>query len=89
MEAGDLVVDALAQLGIEARPPTGGPDARSDLVIDPQGVATTVEVTRRSLVTDDVARHLLDEAAPDAVLLIGGDRVTESARRLRPAGVRR
>jgi hypothetical protein len=53
-----------------------------DLVIEPGG--TRVQVKRRALVTDDVARRLL-AAAPQpsgSVLLLVGDRVTEAARRL-------
>lgn len=43
-----------------------------------------MQVERRALVTDEVARRLLTEAptSPNSVLLVVGDRVTESARRL-------
>ena len=43
-----------------------------------------MQVKRRALVTDDVARRLLAETPPhpDSVLLVVADRVTESARRL-------
>lgn len=41
-----------------------------------------MEVTYRSLVTYDVAHRLLAEHTQDAVLVVVGDRVTETARRL-------
>jgi len=77
-----LLVDALAQLGVQARQAAGVPDQGIDLVIEPG--KTRVRVKRRALVTDDVARRLLDErpGLPDSVLLVVGDRVTGTARRL-------
>lgn len=82
MDTEALVVDAFAQLGVEARQLVGMPGG-GDLVLDPDGVGTPVEVKRRSLVTDDVAERLLAEVArPDGVLLVVGDRVTETARKL-------
>jgi DNA-binding transcriptional ArsR family regulator len=82
MDSADLVVDALAQLGVWARPPTGGHDHGINLVIEPVG--TQVQLRRRALVTDDVAGRLLTETppSPNAVLLVVGDRITETARRL-------
>jgi DNA-binding transcriptional ArsR family regulator len=78
----DLLVDALAQLGVQARQAAGVDDDGIDVVIEPGG--THVQVKRRALVTDDVARRLLAGTPPPsgAVLLLVGDRVTEAARRL-------
>ncbi len=75
-------MDALAQLGVQARQAVGVPDEGFDLVIEPGG--TRVQVERRALVTDEVARRLLVGAprSPNSVLLVVGDRVTETARRL-------
>lgn len=75
-----LVIDALAQLGVQAAGSSGSRTA--EVVIEPVG--TRVRVERRALVTDDVAGRLLAEEPrfPDAVLLVVGDRVTEPARRL-------
>jgi hypothetical protein len=52
------------------------------LVIEPG--ETLVQVKRRALVTDEVARRLLAErpGPPGSVLVVVGDRVTETARRL-------
>jgi hypothetical protein len=78
----DLLVDALAQIGVQARQAVGVGDDGIDVVIEPGGIY--VQVKRRALVTDDVARRLLAETPPPsgAVLLLIGDRVTEAARRL-------
>jgi DNA-binding transcriptional ArsR family regulator len=77
-----LLIDALAELGVQARQAVGVPDEGIDLVIEPG--ETRVRVKRRVLVTDEVARRLLAETPrpPDSVLLVVGDRVTETARRL-------
>jgi hypothetical protein len=82
MDDGDLVVDALAQLGVEARLPAGAHRHGIDLVVEPVG--TQVQVKRRALITDDVANRLLADTppSPGSVLLVVGDRVTETARRL-------
>ena len=79
-----FVVDAFAQLGIEARPLVGTPGRDVDFVLDPDGVAATVQVQYRSLVTDDVAEGLLAESSsPGAVvLLVVADRVTDAARKV-------
>lgn len=84
MDAEELVLDAFAQLGIDARIEAGAADGRVDLLLDPDGVGASVEIKRRSLVTDDVATRLLAEADPAAggAVLVVGDRVTEAARRL-------
>lgn len=83
MDLEALVVDAFAQLGIAVTSAVDAPDGRVDLVIDPAGVNTAVALKHRSTVTDDVAIRLLAEGpASGAVLLIVGDRVTESARRI-------
>ncbi len=81
MDTDAVVVDAFAQLGIEAQIPVGAPDS-CDLVLEPHGVSTQIQVKRRSLVTEDVAQRLLREAAPDVVLLVIADRVTSGARRV-------
>lgn len=81
MDTEALVVDAFAQLGIEAQPPAE-PERGDDLVLDPWGVAVALQVKRRSLVTDHVAERLLADAATDATLLVAGDRVTDAARRV-------
>lgn len=82
MDAEALLIDALAQLGVQARQSVGVPDQGTDLVIEPGD--TRVQVKRRALVTDEVARRLLVETplAPGSVLLVVGDRVTETARKL-------
>jgi DNA-binding transcriptional ArsR family regulator len=82
MDAEILLVDALAQLGVQSRQAVSTPDQGIDLTIEPGG--TLVQVKRRALVTDEVARRLLAEAPrlPNSVLLVVGDRVTETARRL-------
>jgi len=82
MDSVALVIDALAQLGIQAQPAGGTHDPGADLVIGPSG--TRVQVKRRALVSDDVAERLLSEVPrpSDSVLLVVGDRVTEVARRL-------
>lgn len=75
-----LLVDALAQVGVEARATTGAPDRGTDLVLDPGGVE--VQVKHRALVTCEVAQRLLRETPLPAnrVLLVVADRVTEDAR---------
>ncbi len=55
---------------------------RHDLVLEPHGVSKKVQVKRRSLVTEDVAQRLLKGAAPDSVLLVIADRVTDGARKV-------
>lgn len=80
MDTEDLLVDALAQVGVQARATMGAPDRGTDLVLDPGGVE--VQVKRRALVTGEVAQRLLRETPlpPDRVLLVVADRVTEDAR---------
>ena len=78
-----ILIDALAQLGVQTRRADRMPDERADLVIEPG--ETPIQVKRRALVTDEVARRLLAErpGSPGPVLLlVVGDRVTEAARRL-------
>lgn len=84
MDIKALVVDAVAQLGIEARLPVGAPGSGSDLVLDLDGSRVALEIKYRSLVTDDDARRLLAESpsVDGAVLMVVGDRVTESARKV-------
>jgi hypothetical protein len=75
-----LLVDALAQVGVQARATAGAPDQGVDLVLDPGGVE--VQVKHRALVTGEVARRLLGESPlpRHRVLLVVADRVTEDAR---------
>lgn len=75
-----LLVDALAQVGVQARATTGAPDQGVDLVLEPGGVE--VQVKHRALVTGEVAQRLLRETPlpPHRVLLVVADRVTEDAR---------
>jgi DNA-binding transcriptional ArsR family regulator len=87
MDTEALVVDAFAQLGIEARLLVGAPGGGVDLVVDPDGVASTIEIKQRSLVTDDVAKRLLKETtASDVTVLVVSDRVTDAARTVLTAG---
>jgi DNA-binding transcriptional ArsR family regulator len=77
-----LLVDALAQLGVQTRRTPGAPGQGADLVIEPGGIR--IQVKHRALVTDEVARRMLAETPrpPDSMLLVVGDRVTETARML-------
>jgi DNA-binding transcriptional ArsR family regulator len=82
MDSEILLVDALAQLGVQTRRTSGAPGRGADLVIEPGGIR--IQVKHRALVTDEVARRMLAEMPrpSDSVLLVVGDRVTETARRL-------
>ena len=83
MDTETLVVDAFEQLGIDVRLLVRVPGGGGDLILDPDGVGTPLEVERRSLVTDEVAARLLAEAGGEGrVLLVVGDRVTATARTL-------
>lgn len=82
MDTESLVTDVFAQFGIEVLSPSDPPDRGVDLIVDPEGVRTPVEIKYRSLVSDDIARRLLGAARADRLLLVVGDRVTESARKL-------
>lgn len=75
-----LLVDALAQIGVQARTTTGASDQGIDLVLDPGGIE--VQVKHRALVTGEIARRLVGETPlpPHRVLLVVADRVTEDAR---------
>jgi hypothetical protein len=76
------VIDAFAQLGLEARPLAGAPDRGVDLVVDPDGIGAEIHVTQRSLVSDDVVERLLSEdLPPGTALLVVADRVTDAVRR--------
>lgn len=61
MDTEDLLVDAFAQLGIEARLLAGPSDRGGNLVLDPDGVGSLIQVKHRSLVTDHVAERLMAE----------------------------
>ncbi|OHV43678.1 transcriptional regulator [Pseudofrankia sp. BMG5.36] len=87
MDTEALVVDALLQLGVEARPPGTGADGGVDLVVDPAGVAVPVELKRLSLVSEGIATQLLAASRTPSgsggpVLMVVADRVTEAARKL-------
>jgi hypothetical protein len=87
MDTEALVVDALLQLGVEARPLGAGSDRGVDLVLDPDGAGVQVELKRRSLVSEGVAAQLLAASRPPSgsggsVLMVVADRVTEAARKL-------
>ncbi len=82
-DASELLAEAFVRLGLEAQPTAGADGRMAELVLDPDGVATTLMVQRRSLVTDDVAVRLLAEVeGTHAVVMVVGDRVTDAARRL-------
>jgi DNA-binding transcriptional ArsR family regulator len=82
VDATTLVIDAFAQLGLEARPLAGAPDRGVDLVVDPDGIGAEIQVKQRSLVSDDVVERLLSEdPPPGTALLVVADRVTDAARR--------
>jgi DNA-binding transcriptional ArsR family regulator len=80
VDAEALLIDALAQVGVQTRATMGASDQGIDLVLDPGGVE--VQVKHRALVTGDDARRLLRETLlpPHRVLLVVADRVTEDAR---------
>jgi DNA-binding transcriptional ArsR family regulator len=82
VDAEDLLIDALAQLGVRGKPAVSTVGEGACLVLEPGGAR--VHVKRRALVTDDVAWRLLAGAprSADSLLLVVGDRVTEAARRL-------
>jgi hypothetical protein len=83
MDIEALVVDAFEQLGIEARLPIGGPGGGVDLLVDPDGVGSAIQLKHRSLVTEDVAVRLIGEASrADATLMVVADRVTDAARKV-------
>lgn len=84
MEDESLVVDAFTHLGFDAQVPVGTPGTAVDLVLDPDGMAAPLELRRRSLVDEEVARHLLAETQPSErkLLLVVADRVTEAARKI-------
>lgn len=86
MDTEALVSDAFAQLDIEVRLPDSGAGREVDLVIDPDGVATTVRVRHRALVTDQVAERLVSDARPHETLLVVADRITDAARRVLISG---
>lgn len=82
-DATELLAEAFVRLGLQAQATAGADGGRAELVLDPDGVATTVEVQRRSLVTEDVAARLLAEVeVRGAVVVVVGDRVTDAARRV-------
>jgi hypothetical protein len=83
MDSEALVVDAFAQLDIDAHAPADASNSGTDLVLDADGVRLPLRIKRRALVTDSVAEQALATHATSAVaLLIVADRVTESARKL-------
>ncbi|WP_257430823.1 transcriptional regulator [Nocardioides carbamazepini] len=85
MDTESLVIEALQHLGVDARPlgPSEGADAGGDLLlVEPDGIATAIDLKRRSLVDEKTAERLLaDHDARRGVLMVVADRVTEHARR--------
>lgn len=85
MDTDLLAIEALDHLGVRARPAYGGdaPDSGADLlVVEPDGVATVVELKRRTLVDEKAAERLLaDHLRQGELFLVVADRVTEPARR--------
>ncbi|MGW6657044.1 transcriptional regulator [Rhodococcus sp. NPDC055024] len=78
-----FVIDAFAELGIDAQSPIGEPDTGIDLVLDPGGLAVPIQMKYRSLVTDQVAERLLTEnQSPETTLFVVSDRLTDTARRI-------
>ncbi|MBT2267665.1 helix-turn-helix domain-containing protein [Rhodococcus erythropolis] len=78
-----FVIDAFAELGIDAQSPIGEPDTGIDLVLDPDGLAVPIQMKYRSLVTDQVAERLLTENQfPETTLFVVSDRLTDTARRI-------
>lgn len=87
MENESLVVDAFVHLGLDARVSVGAHGAGVDLVLEPDGMGTPLELKRRSLVDEEVARLLLAEARPaQGSLLVVADRVTDAARKVLTEG---
>ncbi len=81
MDTEALVLDAFAEIGVEARVPAGVPTV--DLVAGPDGSPTQIHVKRRVLVDQSTAARLIaDEQEPQSTLLVVADRITEGARRL-------
>lgn len=87
MENESLVADAFAHLGLDVQVQVGAPGATIDLVLEPDGRATPLELERRSLVDEEVARRLLAEPPPaERRLLVVADRVTDAARKILTEG---
>jgi len=81
VDTGELVLDAFAEIGVEARLLVGAP--KVDLVFEQDGATARVNIKRRALVDEVAARRLITEYAQvDGLLLVVADRVTESARRV-------
>lgn len=82
-DATALAIEAFAELGIEARRTGGAQDQHPDLTIEAGGTDTPINIKALTLVTDDVATRLLNDAkSRPSVLLVVGGRVTDAARRL-------
>lgn len=77
------MVDAFAEMGINAQLSNPTADDGVDLMLDINGVHLAVEVKRRSLVDAAAAEQILrGPAVPGRVLMVVGDRVTERARQV-------
>ena len=80
MDAETLVMDALAQVGLESQLHTGS-DQGVDLVLNVDGAQLGIQIKSRSLVDEDGVRRLtMESQRPDVVLLVVADRVTDTAR---------
>lgn len=84
MDTAGLVVDAFADLGLASE--TSGPPPNETVTLDPAGVALVLAIERRSLVTDDTARSLLQGTPHGSTLLVVSDRVTAEARKILAEG---
>ncbi len=62
MDAEALVVDAFAQLGVDVVAVEGGRDSAVDLVMEPGGVRCNLEVKYRSLISEDIAIGMIEDA---------------------------
>lgn len=76
-----LIIEAFAQLGLEARFLVTTPDTGTDLVLTGQEVRLSVQLKRRALVDAAIADRLLADAQPTGgVVFVVADRVTSDAR---------
>lgn len=81
MDTEAFVLDAFAEIGVEARVPEGLPTV--DLVVGPDGSPTQIHLKRRVLVDENAAARLIaEEQESQTTLLAVADRVTDGARRL-------
>lgn len=85
MDVEALVVDAFAQLGFDTVvvDVSAGAGNVGDLMVDPDGVSCHIDVKYRSLVSEDIAVGMTQDAPTSgAALLVVADRVTGGARKV-------